>query len=459
MVQRLDDWQNVYFGFGGTRDPVETSTYVRTIQDTVELMALYETDWLARRIVEILPREALRRAPLIEGCSDSKKLWAAFKRLDTIRYPEGVFQRALCMGRLVGGHALLLGVRATGGASATDAPLSVGNGELAWIEDCEVSWLRVLSRVTDPNSAEYSLPEIYEVCNGPRKGLRLHASKVLLCEGLQIAPQSLGTASSLPTSHIFGGWQAWDSVLTPVRRTLAQDGVAWSAMSHLIKEASVGVLKMKGLIELLASKSETEVQERLKALALGKSVANVVFLDADFNESFERTAVRFTDLPDMIRLIVQRVCGAAEVPATVLFGQSPDGLNATGESDMRQHYDRVQTYREQNVSSKLDRILSIVEGKEVETSWESLWEPTPEQAAKTRLAVAQVDEIYLKYEVLSPEQLALSRTKDGSLGYDLGEISELERRAQEAQEASDDLRDNPIVPQPPPPLQPDTEEA
>src|SRR5512136_1921123 len=119
FVQRLDDWQNVYFGFGGTNDPTQASQYYRRTGDTTELMALYEGDWLARRIVEILPKHALRRQPKVTD----RGVWQRFKQLDTVRYPEGVFQRALSMGRLVGGHALLLGVRASGGAASPEAPL------------------------------------------------------------------------------------------------------------------------------------------------------------------------------------------------------------------------------------------------------------------------------------------------------------------------------------------------
>ena len=44
----------------------------------------------------------------------------------------------------------------------------------------------------------------------------------------------------------------------------------------------------------------------------------------------------------MLDRFLQSVSGAADIPGTRLLGQSPAGMNATGESDLRNYYDRLQ---------------------------------------------------------------------------------------------------------------------
>jgi len=450
VVRRLDGWSNVLYGFGSTRDPGNSTVFSRNLAvRTTEFRDLYDQDWLAQRIVDLLPRHALRRAPQITGLEGkADDLWSAWKAIDTARYPEGAFARALSMGRLLGGHALLLGVDSGGEAAATWTPLEVGPGtRLVWAEECDVEWLQVLERELDPASPKFGLPTVYRVSSGPRAGLRLHASKVILCEGRSISPLAAGGVSSGRVDHIFQGWQGWGSVLDPVYLTIANFGISWVAVSTLIKEASMGVLTLKGLIELLATENKDVVETRLQLMSTGKSTANTIFLDSDGGESYSRTSVPFTGLPDLMRELRQNVSGAAETPATILFGQSPDGMNATGESDVRQYYDRVGLYQEQSVAPKLTVILSILAGRPVTLAWESLWSPTPKEQAETRKLEADRDAVLVNAGIVQPERVLYSRAKDSSLGYEMGELPALEKAAIEAEKAAAEGETEPPEPE------------
>ena len=54
------------------------------------------------------------------------------------------------------------------------------------------------------------------------------------------------------------------------------------------------------------------------------------------------------------------MAGAAEIPATRLFGRSPQGLNATGEADMKNYYERVAQIQESMFRPALDRLLPVL---------------------------------------------------------------------------------------------------
>ena len=54
------------------------------------------------------------------------------------------------------------------------------------------------------------------------------------------------------------------------------------------------------------------------------------------------------------------VAGAARTPVTKLFGRSPAGLNATGESDMQNYYDYIDGLRENDLRPIIERLLPIM---------------------------------------------------------------------------------------------------
>ena len=54
------------------------------------------------------------------------------------------------------------------------------------------------------------------------------------------------------------------------------------------------------------------------------------------------------------------LCGASHYPMTKLFGRSPAGMNATGESDLKNYYDYVDSQREAKVRPVLQKLLPVL---------------------------------------------------------------------------------------------------
>jgi phage-related protein (TIGR01555 family) len=88
------------------------------------------------------------------------------------------------------------------------------------------------------------------------------------------------------------------------------------------------------------------------------------------------------------------VAAAAEMPVTILFGRSPAGLNATGESDIRAWYDTVVDAQTDQLKPALERLLKLIfAAKDSPTSgaiperwtieFNPLWQPTEKEQAET----------------------------------------------------------------------------
>lgn len=170
---------------------------------------------------------------------------------------------------------------------------------------------------------------------------------------------------------------------------------------------------------MIAGGQKDVLQTRMQLVDMSRSVARALLLDADGGEEFSREPTSFTDAQAMLDKFMLRLASAAEVPVTILMGQSPAGMNATGESDFRWFYDTIATAQENDLKPKIERLVRIVmlvkDGptRGAEPDWSikfaPLWQPTPVEQADLEKKHAEKDKIYIDAGVLLPEEVAMSR--------------------------------------------------
>ena len=78
-------------------------------------------------------------------------------------------------------------------------------------------------------------------------------------------------------------------------------------------------------------------------------------------DSYENHPYTFSGLSDVYEQFMMDMAGAAEIPATKLFGRSPQGLNSTGESDLRNYYESIAQLQERMLRPALEKLLPILE--------------------------------------------------------------------------------------------------
>lgn len=259
----------------------------------------------------------------------------------------------------------------------------------------------------DPN---YGRPEFYDLF--PRRGGRImggtaavHHSRVLRFDGL--------------TANTDSGYSAYDwdwgmPSLVPIMTALLQDQVFVSAIAHLGQEASIPILKIAGLGESragLASAADPDapdVEQIGAQLNRIKSVFRLLMMDKD-NEDFERVAVAFSGIANVMDKFVGRVAAAAQIPETRMMGRSPAGLNATGESDMENYVAMIESERERLLTPQLaplDMVLArdcgLAEPPEFE--WGTLMERTPADEAETAKLKAEAVKIATDTGNIDPDE-------------------------------------------------------
>ena len=117
------------------------------------------------------------------------------------------------------------------------------------------------------------------------------------------------------------------------------------------------------------------------------------------------------DLMDKFMIILSAV---SEIPATRLWGQSPAGENATGESDLTNYYDFIISKQESQITEPTQTLVEYINSykkavtgdKVPVVSYNSPRSPKPKEAAEIKLLEAQTEKEWIQTGVKTPEDVA-----------------------------------------------------
>jgi phage-related protein (TIGR01555 family) len=376
-----------------------------------DVATLHRGNDMAARIINRPVEDALREGWEFIADGDKGALEAFNARVDELDLTPKV-QQAWIAARRDGGSLLMPGI--DDGAKDLAEPLNERTIKtFSWVTLLTRREAKVDSVYTDPTSPKYGEPEFYRVGNDAagRRGAaavkRVHESRVIRFDGVP-------TSREVRTSQ--DGWD--DSVLLRPYTALRGFGVSWESVEVVLSEFVLTIFRMKGLAEKVAANATDAIQKRTELLNLQKSILRGMLLDAD--ESFERQTVSVAGLADLLDKFAVRLAAAAEIPATILLGQSPAGMNATGESDVRQYYDRVAGMRNDYLRPRLNRLVTLMlraktgptRGREP-ANWRiafpPLWQETAKEKAELRRIQSQTDIAYIDAGVLLPDEVAVNR--------------------------------------------------
>ncbi len=400
LGNRFDSWKNLLSGLGTARDK---STYTHLSPDNnlpaEYLEHLYLHDDIAARICDLVPNEMLRQGLLIKA-NDKELIWDGLGE---------TFRDALTKARIFGAAFLYIGAD-DGQEQASPLLLS----RLKGVRFLNVLTSKDLSKASfyaDPNTAHYGHTELYRLnTSNDHQTTTIHESRLIPFFAIP------------PLSHR----QYPPSVLQRVYPVLQQFHTAWQSTAHLMTDAAQGVFKLKGLHSAVASNRSEELLKRMELVDMSRSISRSILLDAE-DEDFRRDSYSFAGIPEILEKMMLRLAAAARIPVSLLMGQAPAGMNATGESDTRFFYDQVRAEQE-SLKPKLERLAKILSGDEqaqISIEFPALWQMTDREKAELRRIEAEIDRIYLQEGVLLPEEVAIKRFSWGDFTIDISDRIEL----------------------------------
>ena len=173
------------------------------------------------------------------------------------------------------------------------------------------------------------------------------------------------------------------------KEVVAHDNVS-SNMAALTFQANINTMEVKGL-EQLFSIGSSQAQRRFWQVMQAQSVLRSNFGTqlVEQGNKLSNTQYTFTGLQDVYESMCLNLCGASHYPMTKLFGRSPSGMNATGESDLKNYYDYVDSQREAKLRPALQKLLPVLAMSawglvpdDLDFTFPPLWTPTAKEVAE-----------------------------------------------------------------------------
>ena len=151
------------------------------------------------------------------------------------------------------------------------------------------------------------------------------------------------------------------SELEHIWEELQKRSAASANIAQLIFQANITTLKMGDLGEHVAFGDDEMRANLMRALANGNRLRTSYGLQVmSADDSLENHSYSFSGLSDIYESFMMDMAGAAEIPASKLFGRSPQGLNATGEMDLRNYYDLIAQMQERLLRPALEKLLPVM---------------------------------------------------------------------------------------------------
>jgi phage-related protein (TIGR01555 family) len=416
LSSRFDSWSNDVTGFG---TPDDKTTYTRFMGGQLltlqELSNIYHGDDLGARMIDVVPDEMLREGFTLE-LGDADLNVAVSDKLEALGIDEKL-ANGIRWGRLYGEGAVLIGADDGRQPSQPLVPERARDLNYLHVMDGRYYWPRTYYR--EAGHPKLGQPETYAVQPPGYSGQPtaiVHESRLIRFGGAPTGDQE--RAVNLSRDY---------SVLQRAYEALRAFNTGWKAVEILLTDGHQSVFKMQGLAEMIGAGGEALAAARLKVINLYRSVLRAIVVDAGDKEGgigaedFSRNSVSFSDIPNTLDKFMLRLAAAVQIPVTILMGQSPAGMNATGESDFRWFYDRIRSEQTRKLAPKIRRLVQVMLAtkawkqqrppKAIIVKFPPLWTEPPLQAAQTRAALLTGDGVLITNQVVLPEEVALQRLK------------------------------------------------
>jgi phage-related protein (TIGR01555 family) len=353
---RMDGLENVLSRKGTKRSKVGNNVYTGLEPLSAEkIRDVYESGGIGAKIISRVADDITRKGFSIVGDKDDELR----EKFDDISGSIAM-NTAIRWARAYGGALIVM---VTDDSDNIENPLSGKQVEIEQLDVYEAGCSNVVTvkkYYEDQFNKQYGKPEIYSINSFDGARFDIHESRCIRIDGRPLDSKGRGNLR---------GWNG--SELQPVYEALLSMFSQLSSGEEVLNEMVIGTLKMENLDSLCVdSEGEELLKKRLDLLDTSKSNENTVVID--LNEVYERHTVNLSGMSNIQHNAMVVVAGASDIPATYLFGTSPDGQNATGESDREQYYGKIDAERQYLLKPALKKILRVMSGNTVRIKFPSL---------------------------------------------------------------------------------------
>lgn len=342
-------WAKLGWGTGNIGDASHYGFHPIT-RNRLQLEWVYRGSWIAGKAVDAIPEDMTREGVDYRTDEPPDKIQDYNKSGQRLRLWKQV-QQALKWGRLYGGALAFIMID----GQASDTPLkvdSIKQGQFKGLLPMD-RWLvqPSLMDLVDEMGPEYGQPKFYDTVvdiNGGIPRLRMHHSRIIRFTGVELPYWQRITENLWELSVLE---RLWD-------RLLAFDTVSTGA-AQLVFKAHLRTYAIKDLRSVIAMGGPAldGLTKQINWIRAMQTTEGITLMDAE--DKFEVHPYSFSGLDSVMLQFGQQLSGALDIPLVRLFGQSPAGLNATGESDMAIYRSGIKQRQESDLRAGVERVDAV----------------------------------------------------------------------------------------------------
>ena len=416
---REDGYVNLLNKYGTKQDNSEAYKFEREpVIPDMQLTGLYEGNGLFSKIIDTPAEEALKHGFDLNLKSDELNAFVE-DALDDLEWEERA-ATAIKWARLYGGALIVMLIDDGHGL---EEPVD-------WEHIRSIDELRVYERsIVQPDYAslyqqdyggkgvgnrvsKFGQPEYYYV-SSIYGSFKVHESRCLVFRN-GVLPEQTSNAT-----YLFWGMPEY----VRIRRALRETVTAHTDSVKLLERSVQAIYSMKGLASLLTTDDgENQVLKRLQLVDTSRGLLNSIAIDSE-GEQYDFKTFQFSGVKDVIDATCNMLSALTNIPQTILFGRSPAGMNATGDSDFESYYNFVEKIQRLMLKRNLRTLLDVVfragiasgdvaEEPDYKLEFKPLWSLSDtEQAAvdqtkaQTALVKAQTAQAYVDMQALDPTEV------------------------------------------------------
>jgi phage-related protein (TIGR01555 family) len=319
-------------------------------RNRVQMEAMYRSSWIVGQAVDVVA-EDMTRAGIDLSTSlspeDQEALTGAFERMqlwdrlcDNIKWS-----------RLYGGSIAVMLI--DGQDLKTPLRLdSIARDQFKGLMVLD-RWLvqPTLNQLVKEYGPSFGMPEFYDVVADGMALTRqlIHHSRVIRMDGVDL-PYWQKIAENLWGQSVIE--RLFD-------RLVAFDSTTQGA-AQLVYKAHLRTMSVEGLREIIGMGGPPleGLLKNIEMIRRFQSNEGLTLLDA--KDKFEAHQYAFSGLSDLMLQFGQQLSGALQIPLVRLFGQSPAGLNSTGNGEMKQYHENIAQQQERRLRPGVTTLLEVL---------------------------------------------------------------------------------------------------
>ena len=376
-----------------------------------DLAEKYQNNGLFSKIIDRPAEEALKHG-MEYNVSDADLREFLDDALDRLDWEEKAVT-AIRWARLFGGSIIVMLLDDGGGL---EEPVN-------WQDVRSVEELRVYERAIvqpDPDTYRTGKAEYFDVSSTYGGTFRVHRSRCLVFKN-----------GSLPEYGAAQQYYYWGlPEYIRIHKDLSRALKTHTNAANMIEKSVQPVYKQRGLQNMLAGPNGDEMElKRLQVLDASRGIMNTIAVDME-GEDYDFKTFQMTGTKEILESTCNLLSAVTCIPQTILFGRSPAGENATGESDLENYYNLVEGIQKRMLKKNIRTLIkaivqagvydgSIENPGNIKPTFKPLWSLSETEKATVELTkaqraqvAAQTAQLYIDMQAIQPEEVRQALAKD-----------------------------------------------